>query len=285
MLAPLLEDASGSAQNARFLGKASELAYLPVAAGKTAFSEQLGLTAELISVDNTQAYVAENPDHIVVAFRGTESPATLEGLKDWLLTDAVNLLILPQGRLGTDLAAAGVGARFHQGFVDALDEVWAPLFQAVKAATDRQDRPVWVTGHSLGGALAQLSSWVLQRQFISVHQVVTFGGPMIGNKTATQAYDKDFAGRVFRYVNVPDPVPMLPTVSLIANDYQHCQKEILLGQPNDAASAVKQMQSFAGRAVNGLVQGTLLDDLWNAVISRVEAHLMPSYHKLLDVLK
>ena len=50
-------------------------------------------------------------DGVVVAFRGTESPATLEGLKDWLLTDAANLLILPEGRLGTDLAVTLPAAR------------------------------------------------------------------------------------------------------------------------------------------------------------------------------
>lgn len=97
MLAPLVEDAAGSGQNARFLAKASDLAYLPADKGAAAFASELGLNARLISVDNTQAYLAQNDDHIVVAFRGTESPTTLEGLKDWLLTDAVNLLIIPQG--------------------------------------------------------------------------------------------------------------------------------------------------------------------------------------------
>lgn len=284
MLAPLNEDAAGSPQNARFLAKAADLAYLPADAGSAAYSSELGLSAKLVSVDNTQAYVAGNDEHLVVAFRGTESPASLEGLKDWLLTDAVNLLILPQGRLGTDLAAAGVGARFHQGFVDALEEVWEPLYQAIKSETDRLDRPVWITGHSLGGALAQLSSWVLQRQFISVHQVCTFGGPMIGNKNATAAYDQEFAGRVFRYVNAPDPVPLLPTVSLLANDYVHCQREIPLGEAS-SASAVELFQSLLKQTANGLMQGTLIDDAWKLIIGRVEAHLMTSYHGLLDKLK
>ncbi|MBM4077970.1 MAG: lipase family protein, partial [Planctomycetes bacterium] len=119
----LVEDAFGDIRNARALAVAADLAYLPEATGVDAFREKLGLHAQLISVDNTQAYVASNDDHLVVAFRGTESPTTFEGLKDWLLTDAVNLLILPKGRLGTDFAAAGVGARFHQGFVDAIAEI------------------------------------------------------------------------------------------------------------------------------------------------------------------
>src|SRR5262245_64219068 len=108
----LFEDAAGDRRNARALAVASDLAYLPAADGAAAYRNELALEAKLISVGNTQAYLGENDNHVVVAFRGTESPATLEGLKDWLLTDANNLLILPEGRLGTDLADAGVGAPF-----------------------------------------------------------------------------------------------------------------------------------------------------------------------------
>ena len=81
------------------MAKAAELAYLPEDLGKAEFAAQLGLNARLISVDNTQAYIAQNADHIVVAFCGTELPISFEGLKDRLLTDAVNLLIMPTGRL------------------------------------------------------------------------------------------------------------------------------------------------------------------------------------------
>lgn len=282
----LIEGAAGDPRNARALAIAADLAYLPQDQGAKAFGEQLGLNATLVSVDNTQAYVAENAEHIVVAFRGTESPATLEGLKDWLLTDAVNLLIVPQGRLGTDLMAAGVGARFHQGFVDAIDEIWAPLQQKIEGALADNERPVWVTGHSLGGALAVFAGWLLQRKFISVHQVYTYGAPMIGNPTACAAIDREFPQKIFRYVNLTDPVPKLPTVSLIANDYQHVQREVALGSVAGAAqSAVDVFRGFVGRSVDGALHGTLVDDLWAQLTALVNAHLMPSYHGLLKTLK
>src|SRR5262249_25222686 len=104
----LCEDAFGDPRNAQALAVASELAYMPQAEGGPAYKEQLGLEATLISIKNTQAYVALNDKHIVVAFRGTESPTTLDGLQDWLVTNAANFLILPEGRMGTDFAAAGV---------------------------------------------------------------------------------------------------------------------------------------------------------------------------------
>src|SRR6185436_1441767 len=220
----LYEDALGDWRNANFLAAASDLAYCPEAEAKRKFRELLGMDARLISRDNTQAYLLTNDAHVVLAFRGTEGPTTIDGLKDWLLTDAVNLLIVPEGRLGTDLIAAGVGARFHQGFVNAIGEIWDPVFTAVSDEVKKEDRPVWITGHSLGGALAMFASWLLTRKFVNVHQIYTYGAPMIGNVAACKAFDDNFANKVYRYVNAPDPVPLLPTMSMLANQFQHPQK-------------------------------------------------------------
>lgn len=279
MALELIEDGRNDPRNAQFLAAASDLAYLPQDRGAEEFAAKLGLKARLISVDNTQAYLATNDDHIVIAFRGTESPDTLEGLKDWLLTDAVNLLIVPTGRLGTDLAAAGVGARFHQGFVDGLAEVWPELKPALEAEIKKSDRPVWITGHSLGGAIALFAGWMCHRSFINVHQISTYGAPMIGNQAACQAFAKDFKHKIYRYVNTTDPVPKLPTVSLIANSYGHVDQQVMMG-----AAGGDLFQGFVGKAADGLLNATLIDDLWKQITGLVNAHLMPSYHELLKKL-
>ncbi len=123
----LFPDAAGDdPRNAEALAVASDRAYLAADEGAAAFRNDLALDARLISVGNTQVFVGDNDGAVVVAFRGTESPTTLDGLKDWLLTDAVNLLIVPEGQIGTEFAAAGVGARFHLGFMTALASVWGP---------------------------------------------------------------------------------------------------------------------------------------------------------------
>jgi hypothetical protein len=275
----LHEDAFGDARNAQALAVAADLAYFSQAEGAPAYREHLGMDARLFSAGNTQVYLAQNDQHLVVAFRGTESPNAMEGLKDWLLTNAANFLMVPEGRLGTDLAAAGVGARFHQGFVNAIADVWDALLEAVVAERKRLDRPLWVTGHSLGGALAMLAGWLFYRKFVPVHQIYTFGAPMIGNDEAAKAFNKAFAGKIFRYVDTVDPVPRLPTISLASNSYVHCDKEVGLGTPEGKVAALEWLASLGSKTVNGLLNATLIDDIWKAVLSRIDAHLMTNYRK------
>jgi hypothetical protein len=276
----LVEDAYGDARNAQFLALASDLAYLPQDQGGPAFKEQLGMEATLFSVGNTQAYVAEGDDNIVVAFRGTESPTTIDGLKDWLVTNAANFLILPEGRMGTDFAAAGVGARFHQGFVTAITDIWDPVFDRVQAERAKSDRPLWLTGHSLGGALALLAAWLFQRKFVPVHQIYTFGGPMVGNEHAARAINQAYPNKIFRYVDLIDVIPRLPTISLAENSFIHCECEVGLGTADQGiTSAAEHLCGLAGQAVSGLMNATLADDIWKAVQARLSAHSLENYKR------
>lgn len=267
-----------SPTQAAYLGKACELAYLPADSGSAAFREQLQLEAQLISVDNTQVYVGENDQNIVVVFRGSESFLNLDGFKDWLLTNARNFLILPEGRIGSDFAAAGVGARFHSGFMGALDEIWQPLFAAVDGLFARQERPVWVTGHSLGGALALLCGWRFHQHFIAVHQICTFGAPMIGNDAAAAAFEREFPGKIYRYVDAGDLVPKLPTISLFSNSYMHCQREVVVGgQTSD--SVWQSLSSAAGDAAAdaGGLSASLIQSIWSELSKGMPSHMMGNY--------
>ncbi len=276
MSTTLNDSAAGDARNALFLARACDLAYSNEPEGPARFRSELGLEARLISVDNTQVYVAEDDRSIVVAFRGSEAPTTLDGLKDWLLTNANNYLILPEGRSGTDFAAAGVGARFHRGFLDALAMVWEPLLAAVNQALQANERPLWVTGHSLGGALALLAAWRLQRNFLAVHEIITFGAPMIGNEAAARAFEQEFAGKIFRFIDLEDVVPHLPSVSLVANAYTHCLAEVSLSAAAVAASGLDALKQTAGTG-DGTLDAAMVDQVWEVVKGRIASHMIGTY--------
>ena len=278
---PLNEDAFGDTGNARFFAVACDIAYLPEAQGAAQFQSELGLTAKLVSVDNTQAYVGTDDNNLVVAFRGSEAPITVDGLKDWFLTNADNLLIQPQGPLATEFVAAGVGARWHQGFVNAITEIWEPLYAEVKARQQEKERCFWITGHSLGGALATLAAWLFTNKTMKPHQVYTFGAPMVGNKVVAEALERELGKRLFRYANGPDPVPLLPMISMAANDFVHAGKVM----PEAGADATANLISYLAEAGGGVAQGLLSLDIkekvWGAIMARANAHLMPDYRKLI----
>ncbi len=269
-----LKTTGRSDANALYLATACDLAYYPQDQGRAEFAAKLGLNANLISVDNTQCYVGENDSVIVLAFRGSETPNSIDGFKDWLLTNAKNFLVLPAGKIGTDFAAAGVSARFHRGFMESLDEIWPPLFQAVEAVVSKKDRPLFVTGHSLGGALALLAAWRLQRNMIPVHAVYTFGAPMVGNDVAAKAFEKEFPHRIFRYVDSGDLVPTLPTISMFSNEYWHCLTEVIVGGAQAPSESIK---ALASGSTDASMSQAVMDGVWNKATSGIQRHLMGNY--------
>ncbi|MGL6076494.1 MAG: lipase family protein [Fimbriiglobus sp.] len=277
----LVEDAGGDQRNAAALAAASQFAYFPEAQGAEAFRNELGMTAKLISVNNTQAYVTENDQHIVVAFRGSEGPNSIDGLKDWFMTNALNLLVQPDGPLATEFLGAGVGARWHMGFVRAITDVWEPLYAEVNAKLSAKDRTLWITGHSLGGALTLLASWLLLRKTINIHQIYTFGAPMVGNKVVAAAFDQEFGGKLFRYVNAPDPVPLLPMMSVTSNEFAHCEKLMLLGDESQAANLLHYIKDSAGEAAGMVLSGEVGEKLWESIKGKVVAHLLNDYRQLI----
>ena len=118
----------------------------------------------------------------VLVFRGTSS------LGDWLS----NLKTLP--------ADWPEGGLVHRGFMEALDEVWGDIEGCIAAI----DRPMFYTGHSMGGALATLAASRSTRPPCAVY---TFGSPRVGNS--------DFVATlknipVYRVVNDRDIVPTVP---------------------------------------------------------------------------
>ena len=265
-----------TSQHGHYLATACDLAYLPASSGVTQYAEKLNLVARLISVDNTQCYVGQNAESIVIAFRGSEKPTSIDGFKDWLLTNARNFLVLPEGRIGTDFAAAGVGARFHRGFMSALDEIWQPMHAAVDEAYRNHKRPVWVTGHSLGGAIALLAAWRLHQRFLPVHRICTFGAPMVGNQATAEAYHREFPNRIVRYVDLGDMVPKLPATSLFSNQYGHVQREIVLGDNLASSNQLLAATEHMNTETDGIDPSTA-DGLWNDLHSGISAHLMDNY--------
>ena len=163
-----------------------------------------GLLAEILNVahfklidvfdaGSTQAFLArraaENAkdNMLVLAFRGTEKK-----LSDWK-TDLKAELVPARDENKT--------GRIHKGFQEAYYSVEAKIEDKLKKFPDD---PLYVTGHSLGGALA-----IVATRFIDAGKLAacyTFGGPRVGDLDLAMV----FKTPIYRLVNASDAVPRLP---------------------------------------------------------------------------
>jgi len=94
----------------------------------------------------TQCYVAAAADWIVLAFRGTQ----LDNFWQHVLDVRLDLKALPVRDTADDLV--------HRGFLRGVDEVWADVRHHIADQQRVRQRPLWITGHSLGAALATIAA-------------------------------------------------------------------------------------------------------------------------------
>jgi triacylglycerol lipase len=147
---------------------------------------------QFLDQTTTQGYVMANDQAIVIAFRGTEC----KDCKDWITNLDFGQIQIPDGQV-------------HEGFNKAIDAIWeALLLTVVKLRT--QDQPLFLTGHSLGGALATLATRRLIHAGQSVQGLYSFGSPRVGDRTYMESFNGALTGRAFRVVNDEDIVAKLP---------------------------------------------------------------------------
>ncbi|RKX73678.1 MAG: hypothetical protein DRP60_11475 [Spirochaetes bacterium] len=157
---------------------------------------------KLIGFDNfkffhgvgTECMVVWSSQVVIVAFRGTE-------LKSRSVLHEINT------DLNTKPVPFELGGRVHKGFLKGLEEIWggpAGLQIFLKNLINKSpERPLWITGHSLGGALAALSFARLPE----AKGLYLYGAPRVGDKNFLALFEER---SVWRIENARDPVPLVP---------------------------------------------------------------------------
>lgn len=198
--------------NARICAAASACAYTGVLTGRY-FAGASGRMVSAPQTD-TQVLIAEFTDCAIIAFRGSSS------IRDFI-TDAEFTRTQFSYRTGEDMA------EIHTGFLRAFDSIIPPMSDVIKQLV-LSDRPIFVTGHSLGGALAVLCALELNRRKFNVAQVITFGQPRVGNKAFAALYSAALGDRTFRVVHEEDIVARVPHLPQFTDPYRHAGTEVLL---------------------------------------------------------
>jgi triacylglycerol lipase len=187
-------------QNAEFLGNAAHLAY-----GDPSMIEDTlrswGMTlVKFFDRQGTQAYLAKNDQACLLAFRGTQPNM----IRDWLYDLDAHQVNGPVGKV-------------HEGFLCGLHYIWIDLWNTLQK--ERGMRSLWITGHSLGGALAVLATAKLRFEKAQpVSGLYTYGQPRVGDFEFCSRFDQGFGANTFRFVNFQDIVPRVPLRNMNYHD-------------------------------------------------------------------
>lgn len=162
---------------------------------------------------DTRAVFFDAGSAYVLAFRGTAD------FKDWI-TDAK---FLQKAYLYGGLA--------HDGFLDATYDLIKSVADTVQFALAYKSKPLFIAGHSLGGALAIVTASLLYHKGIIPLAVYTYGSPRVGNGSFAMAYDA-LGISTYRLVCPNDIVPHVPLPGLILQYRQTREEAYVLGQVN-----------------------------------------------------
>lgn len=163
-----------------------QIAYLPSAEAREELKKR-GFSSETIESGSMNGYVVKSGDNAAIILRGTESK--------W--HDILQDLIFISSKSGNGRMHAG----FRNGYDNYMHQQVRKLLQ--KFGTKR----VWITGHSLGGALAVVCAHdLLVDGNHDIAGVMTFGQPKVVRKDMKDFLEPKLANRYVVFANDMDPV-------------------------------------------------------------------------------
>jgi predicted lipase len=169
-------------------------------------------------------YTAQLADgSIVIAFRGTE------GLEEWLLD--FDFFPVP--------FADCKGCEVHQGFYAGWQALKPSMLASLAEYNAASAPAIYVTGHSLGAAMANVAAYDLLHSFPNYQwsDFYNFGQPRIGNDAYSASYTALVTNRsatnagqsAYRVVHHQDPVPQLPPQEF---GFRHSTVEVWYNEPS-----------------------------------------------------
>jgi predicted lipase len=166
---------------------------------RTYLSRSIQVKAFINNTEDIQGFVGYSPSHnaVIAAFRGTVD------VKNWIAN-------LDGSQVGYSKCS---GCAVHKGFYNGYSEVSATVKAQVQFVLSKyRTAAIYVTGHSLGGALATLAALDIKGTFGRLDVFYSYGEPRVGNA----AFASYFANQVpvFRVIHYADIVPHVPPLNM-----------------------------------------------------------------------
>lgn len=178
-------------------------------------------------------FVITNPDCSIISFRGSSTSV------DWIHDFKAQQIPFPY--------VSNVGAT-HKGFTEIYCTLRESVFEAIQQLSE--NKPLFITGHSLGGALATLAAMdIMCNSHIRNVIVYTFASPRVGDPQFVKQYNY-IVPTHWRIQNKHDIVPHMPTLVYYSTHteqnyfYLHVKGEVLRQFKQSSVSANHLLQSY-----------------------------------------
>lgn len=136
---------------------------------------------------SVEAFITFQEVATIITFRGTS------GTKDVIVDLKAYSRSTPIGEV-------------HGGFFNAVERICGPLNRALEKY-HKIGKPIFVTGHSKGGAEAQLyASRISFRDRLAVY---TFGSPRVADSDYREVFN-EIVPNCYNVINDSDPIPRIP---------------------------------------------------------------------------
>jgi len=162
-------------------------------------------------VPTSSAGIIEYQDVIIVSFQGTITEFGLDGVFRFdTLIDWIQNLRIEQLKT----SSTGLPGLVHEGFFSQLDLIYDQLKSALPVGGNK---PIVVTGHSQGGAIATLATKRLQNDGFRVKETYTFAAPRAGDVVFARSVRTPFHRIEFGHDIVPHVPPLLTQSTLFGS--------------------------------------------------------------------
>lgn len=164
------------------------------------------------SVTSGNLIVAATDKWVLISVRGTQIIIDeTEAQNDNALINSLTDLFVngPSAPFPASQLINNSSGLLHSGYASVVGSLM-PLIKRSFDEMGLHEKPVFITGHSLGGAIASVLAYKMKTEKYNIQAAYTYASPKIGNKEFMQHLEN--ALTLYSSINYRDPVPDYPKV-------------------------------------------------------------------------
>lgn len=194
-------------------------------------------------------FIARRANDVFIVFRGTKTA------KEWIKNFNMGL---------TDYLVSDYG-EVHDGFLQTYSFARDSIIEGLKVLEEKTR--VFVTGHSLGAALATLAAPDIENNMVrKINGIYTFGSPRVGNAKFSISYNKEFGKKSFRIANSSDlvtsiPLPV-PLIGFVGGYFSHIDNQVCFNVQEDDSEKNHAMKTYISEIMNAENRNGILQKIF-----------------------